>query len=107
MTQIFELELAPSAYFPDGKCLDFGHLSIERLKTGTSVMLVRNPKTGVLFLNGLIKKQSTCEVDSEGRVKVSICLMPMNVMEDCQIRFEQVEDRAKFVQSFKAALSSN
>jgi len=106
LTQIFELELAPSAHYPDGKCLDFGQLSIERLKDGTPVMLVRNPKTGVLFLNGLIKKHSTCEEDSDGGVKVSVCLMPMNVMEDCLIRFERVEDRIKFVQSFRGALSS-
>lgn len=106
VTQIFELELAPSAHFPDGKCLDFGQLSIEKLKDGTPVMLVRNPKTGVLFLNGLIKKHSACQEDSDGRVKVSVCLMPMNVMEDCLLHFERVEDRTMFAQSFKGALSS-
>lgn len=100
------MELAPSAHFPDGKCLDFGQLSIEKLKDGTPVMLIRNPKTGVLFLNGLIKKHSTCEEVSDGRVKVSVILMPLNVTDDCLIRFEYVEDWNKFFQSFKGAVSS-
>ena len=106
LTKIFELELAPSAHFPDGKCLDFGQLSIEKLKDGTPVMLVRNQTTGVLFLNSLIKKHSICEEDQDGRVKVSVCLMPMNVMNDCLVRLEVAEDRNRFLQSFKGALSS-
>ena len=93
MTHNFELEINPSPQFPEGKTLDFGQLSIEKLKDGRPLLIVRNPKTGVLFFNGVISASSTCDVNSDGKIKIRVTLMPMNSFEDCYLTFEQPHDR--------------
>jgi hypothetical protein len=68
--------ISESASYPEGKTLDFGQLSLEKLSDNRPILLVRNQRTGVIYFNGFISSTSTCLLDQNGSVKVTVTLMP-------------------------------
>ena len=72
----------------------------------STMLLVRNPKTGRLFLNALINKESKIESRDDKVVKAKVCIVPERTMEECDISFELKEDKEKFFITFQNVLAS-
>ena len=73
------------------------------------MLLVRNPKTGRLFLNVIVTHTTKFEgVEGGDRPSVKVTgikIVPENIIEDCVISFDQVADQQRFLQTLKAVIA--